>query len=88
LPVPLRRRGEQTIGNLREVIGEFVFPDDEKMIAIGFEQSQVAKSLHEKLIRGRVVPTISDNSSWGNLQLDADAAETTSGRAAASYQRD
>ena len=36
------------LGDLREVIDQFVFLDDEKMIAIGFDQSQVAKSLHEE----------------------------------------
>ena len=40
--------GRAILRNLREVIGEFVFLDDEKMIAIGFDQSQVAKSLHEE----------------------------------------
>ena len=40
--------GTAILRNLREVIGELVFFDDEKMIAIGFDQSQVAKSLHEE----------------------------------------
>ena len=42
------RRTLFALGNLREIIGQFVFLDDEKMIAIGFDQSQVAKSLHEQ----------------------------------------
>lgn len=31
--------GTAILGNLREVIGQFMFLDDEKMIAIGFDQS-------------------------------------------------
>jgi hypothetical protein len=34
-----RPAGPAVLPNLREVIGEFVFLDDEKMIAIGFDQS-------------------------------------------------
>ena len=39
--------GAAFLGILPRVIGEFVFLDDEKMIAIGFDQSQVAKFRHE-----------------------------------------
>lgn len=46
--MPIGLAGGAFLSDLREVIGEFVFLDDEKMIAIGFDQSQVAKSLHEE----------------------------------------
>ena len=46
--MPIGLGGTAFLSDLREVIGEFVFLDDEKMITIGFDQSQVAKSLHEK----------------------------------------
>jgi hypothetical protein len=43
-----RGQAQALLGNLREVIGELTFLDYKKMIAIGFDQSQVAKSLHEE----------------------------------------
>ena len=66
--------GAAVLGNLREVIGEFVFLDDEKMIVVGFDQSQVTKSLHEQ---ADPRPRRADHLGqffMGNLQLDANAA--------------
>ena len=62
------------LGDLREVVDQLVFLDDEKMIAIGFNQSQVAKSLHEQ---ADPWPRRADHSGqflMGNLQFDANAA--------------
>ena len=46
--ISFRGHAQRLLGNLREIIVELVFLDDKKMIAIGFDQSQVAKSLHEE----------------------------------------
>jgi hypothetical protein len=37
-----------TLGDLRQIVGEFVFLDDEKMVLILFDQPKVAKSLHKQ----------------------------------------
>jgi len=73
------------LGNLREVTGEFVFLDDEKMIAIGFDQSQLRNLCMKKLIRG-ASSDIVDNSSW-NLQLDADTARVLLAHGAGQLQQ-
>ena len=46
--MPIQLGGTAFLSNLREIIGKFVFLDDEKMIAIGFDQPKVVKSLHEQ----------------------------------------
>jgi hypothetical protein len=62
------------LGDLREVIGELVLLDDEEMIAAGFDQSQVAKSLHEKADpRPRRAHHLRQFF-MGNLQFDANTA--------------
>ena len=36
------------LGDLSEVIGEFVFFDDEKAISVGLDQPKVMKALHKQ----------------------------------------
>jgi hypothetical protein len=42
----------------------FLFFDDEKVISIRLDQSKLLNRCINKLILGRVVPTISESSSW------------------------
>jgi hypothetical protein len=79
--------GAAFLGILQRVIGEFVFLDDEKMIAIGFDQSQVAKFRHED---ADPRPRRADHLRqffMGNLQLDADAARVLLAHGAGQLQQ-
>jgi len=51
------------INDLSEIVGEFLFFDDEKAISISLDQPEIVEALHKQLILGRVVPTISESSS-------------------------
>ena len=54
LTIGLKRNGIEAaarrsdLGDLRQVVGEFVFLDDEKMVFIRFDQPKIAESLHKQ----------------------------------------
>src|SRR5215472_2631471 len=52
------------LSDLREVIGEFFLFDDEKPSLFVSISQRLWKRCINKLILGRVVPTISESSSW------------------------
>ena len=62
------------LGDLREVIGKFLFFDNEKAVAIGLDQSKVVEALHKQ---ADPWPRRADHLGQffvGNPQFDADAA--------------
>ena len=71
--------GTAILRNLREVIGELVFFDDEKALSIRLHQSQIMKSLHEKgdLRRRRAYHV--RQFFMGNLQFNPDAVRVLLG---------
>jgi len=72
--IGFRGHAQRLLGNLREIIGELVFLDDKKMIAIGFDQSQITESLHEEADSG---PRRADHLGQlfvRDLKLDANTA--------------
>src|SRR5438093_9514596 len=68
------RRCAAAIGDLSEVIGEFLFFDDEKAIFIRLNQPKVMKSLHKQADPWSRRAHHLGEFFMGNLQLDANAA--------------
>jgi hypothetical protein len=69
-----RRSCAAALGDLREVIGEFVFFDDEKVIFIRLDQPKVVEALHKQADPWSRRAHHLGQLFMGNLQLDANAA--------------
>ena len=67
-------RALPALGDLREIIDEFVFFDDQEMILIGLDQAEIMKPLHKQTDPR---PGRADHLGEffvGNLELDANTA--------------